>query len=189
MTQIFSTAAFVAAFVFCAGASAAQDAPAPPAAPTIDTATVGQVYLAETLDPWQLRCTKTENGADPCQIFQALLNADGGAVAEFNMFEIPDGAGASAGAVIVVPLETSLERGLIIQVDENEPRGYGFDFCNDYGCIVRAGFTPEELAAMKAGTNAVLSIVPMANQETPVKMTLSLAGFSAAIEKTKPKAE
>jgi invasion protein IalB len=188
MKLIFNTAAIVTALCLGAGAAFAQDA-APPAPPTAETASIGQVYLAETMDPWQVRCTKTENGDDPCQIFQALMNAAGGPVAEFNMFEIPDGAGAAAGAVIIVPLETSLERGLIIQVDENEPRGYGFDFCNEYGCVVRAGFTPEELDAMKAGNNAVLSIVAMANPDAPVQLTLSLESFSTAIEKTKRAAQ
>ena len=188
MELILKTAVIATAICFGAGAAVAQDA-TPPAPPTAETASVGQVYLAETLDPWQLRCTKTQSGTDPCQIFQALLNDAGGPVAEFNMFEIPDGAGAVAGAVIVVPLETSLERGLIIKVDENEPRGYGFDFCNDYGCIVRAGFTAEELDAMKSGETAVLSIVPMATPDAPVQLTLSLKGFTAAIEKTKRDAQ
>lgn len=185
MKLIWNTAVFVAGFGLMGGSVLAQDAPA---VPTAETAQAGQVYLAETMAPWQLRCTKTTSGKDPCQIFQALLNAEGAAVAEFNMFAVPDGAGAAAGAVIIVPLETALDRGLILKVDDKEARGWGFDFCNSYGCVVRAGFTAAELEEMRAGTNAVLSITPMATPNTPVELTLSLEGFSAAIDKTVPKA-
>lgn len=174
-----------------ASASMAQDAAAPATAeapvapPTLETAEVGQVYLAETSDPWELRCTKIETGQGPCQIFQLLRDDAGGDVAEFNMFALPEDAGVAAGAVIAVPLETLLEPGLILQIDDNEPRGYPFSFCNSYGCIARPGFTEEELALMKAGNQAVLTIVPAMAPDTKVALTLSLKGFTAMLEKTK----
>jgi invasion protein IalB len=184
MKRIWNTAVCLAGFCLMGGAVLAQDAPTPP---TAETAQAGQVYLAETMAPWELRCTKTTSGKDPCQIFQALRNDTGASVAEFNMFAVPDGQGAAAGAVIIVPLETALDRGLILKVDDKEARGWGFDFCNSYGCVVRAGFTAAELEEMKAGTKAVLSITPMADRDTPVELTLNLEGFSAAIDKTVPK--
>ena len=172
-----------------ASASMAQDAAtpaeAPVAPPTLETAELGQVYLAEKSDPWELRCTKIETGQGPCQIFQLLRDDAGGEVAEFNMFEIPDGNEAAAGAVVVVPLETMLEPGLILQIDDNAPRGYPFSFCNSYGCIARPGFTEEELGWMKAGSQAVLTITPAMAPDTKVALTLSLKGFTAMVEKTK----
>ena len=184
MTTLFKTTAFAAAFALIAGASMAQDAPKAP--PTLETAAVGDIYLAEKTDTWELRCQKIETGQGPCQIFQLLRDEAGGAVAEFNMFEVPDGGNAAAGAMVVVPLETLLETGMIIQIDENEPKGYPFAYCNSYGCIARVGFTAEELAAMKAGSEAKVTIVPALAPETKVNLTLSLAGFTAMIEKTRP---
>lgn len=172
-----------AAFAQDAAAPAAQTPPPPP--PTLETAKVGEVYLAETADPWELRCTKIETGQGPCQIFQLLRDGQGGEVAEFNMFEIPDGNQAAAGAVVVVPLETLLEPGLIMQIDDKEPRGYPYAFCNSYGCIARPGFTAEELGWMKAGSKAVLTLVPALAPDTKVQLTLSLKGFTEMIEKTK----
>jgi invasion protein IalB len=172
-----------AAFAQDAAAPAAQTPPPPP--PTLETAKVGEVYLAETADPWELRCTKIETGQGPCQIFQLLRDSQGGEVAEFNMFEIPDGNQAAAGAVVVVPLESLLEPGLIMQIDDKEPRGYPYAFCNSYGCIARPGFTAEELGWMKAGSKAVLTLVPALAPDTKVQLTLSLKGFTAMIEKTK----
>ena len=172
-----------AAFAQEAAAPAAQTPPPPP--PTLETAKVGEVYLAEKADPWELRCTKIETGQGPCQVFQLLRDSSGGEVAEFNMFEIPDGNQAAAGAVVVVPLETLLEPGLIIQIDDKEPRGYPYSFCNSYGCIARPGFTAEELGWMKAGNKAVLTLVPALAPDTKVQLTLSLKGFTAMVEKTK----
>ena len=183
MNFTLKTVALALSMSAFAAAALAQDAEAP-AVPTAETATVGQLYVLEEADPWQLRCTKTETGEDPCQMFQALRDESGGDVAEFNMFKIPEGGPAVAGAVVVVPLETLLKAGLIIQVDENEPRAYSFAYCNSYGCIARVGFSPEELAWLKDGKQAVLTIVPALAPETKVNLALSLTGFSDMLEKT-----
>jgi invasion protein IalB len=186
MTTFFKTTALACAFELIAGASFAQDAAPAKAVPTLETAKVGEVYLVEKSDPWELRCTKIETGQGPCQIFQLLRDETGGAVAEFNMFVIPEGKDAVAGAVIVVPLETLLDAGLLIQVDDAPAKGYSFAYCTGYGCIARVGFTTEELDAMKAGTAATLTIVPAKAKDVKVNLTLSLASFSDMFDKTKP---
>jgi invasion protein IalB len=186
MTTFFKTTALAFALALSAGASLAQDAAPAKATPTLETAKVGEVYLAEKADPWELRCTKAETGQGPCQIFQLLLNDQGGAVAEFNMFSIPDGKGVAAGAVVVVPLETLLDAGLLIQVDDAPAKGYSFAYCTSYGCIARVGFTAEELDAIKAGSAATLTIVPAKSKDVKVNLKLSLAGFTDLFEKTKP---
>ncbi len=187
MTTFFKTTALACAFaLMTAGASLAQDAAPAKAAPTLETAKVGEVYLVEKSDPWELRCTKVETGQGPCQVFQLLLDETGGAVAEFNMFVIPEGKGAAAGAVVVVPLETLLEAGLLIKVDDTPAKGYSFAYCTSYGCIARVGFTAEELDAMKSGTAATLTIVPAKSKDVKVNLTLSLAGFTELFEKTRP---
>jgi invasion protein IalB len=186
MTTFFKTTALACALALISGASMAQDAAPVKEIPTLETAQVGDVYLAEKSDPWELRCTKVEAGQGPCQVFQLLRDETGGAVAEFNMFAIPEGKEAVAGAVVVVPLETLLEAGLIIQVDDAPAKGYSFAYCTGYGCIARVGFTAEELDAMKAGTAAKLTIVPAKAKDVKVNLTLSLAGFTDLFEKTKP---
>ncbi len=183
MNLTLKTTALAGLILAHAAAGQAQDAAAP-AVPTVDTATVGQFYTLETSDPWELRCTKTDTGNDPCQIFQRLRDEAGGDVAEFNMFKIPEGGPAAAGAIVVAPLETLLKPGLVIQVDDKEPRSYSFAYCNDYGCIARVGFTAEELGWMQAGNQAVLTIVPALAPETKVSLNLSLKGFSDMLEKT-----
>ncbi len=185
MTTFFKTTALAFALALGAGASLAQEAAPAKPTPTLETAAVGEVYLAEKSGPWELRCTKIETGQGPCQIFQLLLNEQGGAAAEFNMFSIPDGNGVVAGAVVVVPLVTLLETGLLIQVDDAPAKGYPFAYCTSYGCIARVGFTAEELDAIKAGTAATLTIVPAKSKDVKVNLKLSLAGFTDLFEKTK----
>jgi invasion protein IalB len=174
--------AVILAQVLMLGSAVAQDAAAtPPAPPTKDTATLGQMYVASTSAPWETRCTKTDGAVDPCELFQLLRDESGGAVAEFAMFAIPEGE-VVAGATVMAPLETLLETGLILSVDGAEPKGYPFAFCTSYGCVARVGLTKDELAAMKAGSEAVLTIVPAAAPDVKVALKLSLKGFTAGFD-------
>lgn len=167
--------------------SLAQDAAAPaaatPAAPlTKETAQLGQIYVASASDPWETRCTKTDGAKDPCQLFQLLRDEKGGAVAEVNLFGVLPGGKAAAGAAVVAPLETLLPTGVVIQIDDKDPKVYPFAFCNSYGCVSRIGFTPEELDQLKAGKAATVTIVPAAAPDNKVVLKLSLAGFTAGFE-------
>ena len=42
-----------------------------------NTVAVGQAYKKEDFGAWTLRCVRTEEGVDPCQLFQLLLGPDG----------------------------------------------------------------------------------------------------------------
>ena len=46
-----------------------------------------------TFEAWEQRCVRTEDGADPCQLYQLLKDADGNSVAEISMFSLPEGRG------------------------------------------------------------------------------------------------
>lgn len=162
--------------------SMGTQASAAPAVLTAETAQVGQGYLAASFDLWEQRCEKTENGKDPCQLFQLLKDADGNAVSEFSIFALPPGGKAAAGATVVVPLETLLTESLTIQIDTAEPKLYPFTFCTQVGCVARVGFTAEEVAQFKKGAKAVVTVVPAAAPETAVALDISLKGFTAGFE-------
>lgn len=147
----------------------------------------GQTYDAEVFGDWTLRCLKQEEGPDPCQLYQLLRDEDNNPVAEFTLFALPEGGRAAAGATIVAPLETLLTEQLTITVDGSEPRRYAFTFCNGGGCVARVGFTEAEVNQFKRGNNAVLRLVPAGAPDTEVKLTVSLAGFTAAMNATEPK--
>ena len=145
---------------------------------------VGSNYTAASFDAWEQRCVRTENGVDPCQLYQLLKDESGNSVAEFTIFGLPEGGGgpAVAGATFIAPLETLLTAGMQLQIDGGKPKAYPFSFCTQIGCISRLGFTAEELAEMKKGANATLTIVPFVAPDQTVKLTLSLKGFTAGLE-------
>jgi invasion protein IalB len=143
---------------------------------------VGQPYIREESGDWSLRCLRTEEGNDPCQLYQLLSDADGNAVAEISMFPLPEGGQAAAGATIVAPLETLLTENLTLGIDGREPKRYPFTFCNRAGCVARVGFTAEEVSQFRNGNAAQMSIVPAAAPDERVELTISLSGFTAGFE-------
>lgn len=158
------------------------EAGAAPAILTAETAQVGQGYLATTFELWEQRCEKTEDGKDPCQLFQLLKDTDGNAVAEFSVFPLPAGGQAAAGATVVVPLETLLTEALTIAIDTSPAKVYPFTFCTQIGCVARVGFTAEEVEQFKKGAKATVTLVPAASPETQVNLDISLKGFTAGYD-------
>ena len=153
-----------------------------PGLPNQTEAEVGKTYLAANFDKWEQRCVKTADGADPCQLYQLLLDKDGNSVGEISLFDLPAGGQAAAGATFMAPLETLLTANLRITVDTGKMRIYPFAFCTKLGCVARLGFTTEELAAFKKGIKAVLTIVPAAAPDKTVDLDLTLQGFTKGFE-------
>jgi invasion protein IalB len=157
-------------------------------AESADKAEIGQPYWGAVNGDWKSRCFKTPEGDDPCEAFQIL--SDGtitpqgqlNQVAEFSLFDLPDGGEAVLGAVIIAPLETDLQAGLAIQIDGGGAKQYPYSFCTLAGCIARIGFTAADVAEMKKGNTAKLMIVPAVAPDKQVDIKVSLAGVTAAIE-------
>lgn len=145
------------------------------------TTEIGQTYVREEHGDWEVRCVRVseENGPDPCQIYQLLLDQNGNAVAEISIFEVRNSPNADAGATIITPLETLLTQGIRLSVDGSEERRYSFTFCSEIGCFARVGFTTEEVQAFRDGNTARLVIVPAAASDQTVDLTVSLRGFTA----------
>lgn len=154
--------------------------PAPIATP--ENATVGQTYLSASFGAWEQRCVKTEDGSDPCQLYQLLKDDTGGPVAEMSMFDLPAGSQAAAGATVVVPLETLLTANLQITIDAGTAKVYPFTFCAQIGCIARIGFTAEEVDQFRKGAGAVMTIVPAVAPDQKVSLDISLNGFTAGFK-------
>ena len=174
----------------------ATDAPAPaagetPAVPTADDLPlgkpvtedgIGSTYVEAKHGDWDQRCVRTEDGANPCQLYQLLLDATKNPVAEFSVFGLPAGGQATAGATAIVPLETLLTAEVTLQVDGGAARKYPFSWCSPIGCVSRIGFTAEEVAALKKGSAASLTIVPVQAPDQKVTVNISLKGFTAGYD-------
>ncbi|SFQ94656.1 invasion associated locus B family protein [Poseidonocella sedimentorum] len=143
---------------------------------------LGQAYTAETHGDWELRCIRSEQETDPCQLYQLLRDSAGNSVAEISLFRLEGNARAEAGANIVVPLETALQAGASVSVDGGQARQYPFSFCNQVGCYARIGLTPTDIASFKRGAAAQLSIVPFAAPDQTVDLSISLSGFTAGYD-------
>lgn len=187
MTNILKTLSMLAALSLASGAAAqgtglGADTLSLGEGIAEGEAQVGDTYVREVYSDWQLRCVKTEEGNDPCRLYQLLANEAGNPVAEISMFALPEGGQAEAGATIITPLETLLTRQVTLGVDGEQAKRYPFTWCASNGCIARVGFTEDDVAAFRKGANATLSIVPVAAPDQIVALKISLAGFTAGYE-------
>jgi invasion protein IalB len=111
-----------------------------------DGGQIGSAYVREEHGDWELRCIRSADGNDPCQLYQLLSDAEGNAVAEFALFPLPVAQGdAVAGGTVITPLETLLPEQVTLAVDGADARRYPFTFCTEIGCIARVGFTAEDI--------------------------------------------
>lgn len=164
-----------------APAAGAPAAAAPGVAPEGTEPQVGQAYARDTFGDWTLRCVKTPDNKDPCELYQLLKDKDGGAVAETSV--LPMSQDVAAVVTFVAPLETDLQAGLGMQIDANKAARYPFMLCAPVGCISRIGMTDAEIAALKKGKAASVSVLPFgARPEQMVSLNLSLTGFTAGYD-------
>ncbi|WP_010139590.1 invasion associated locus B family protein [Oceanicola sp. S124] len=183
MRSLFTLPASVLAVALMTAPVLAQDADLDMGQGSEAAPQVGQTYKREEIGDWNIDCVKGEEGQEePCQMTQLMTREDGNPIATAAFFKTPEGSQAAAGATIMVPLETFLPAGLLLNVDGNEDKVYNFSFCNPNGCVARVGFTAEELAAFKGGKTANLTIRPAAAADVAVPMTLSLTGFTKAFD-------
>ncbi len=151
--------------------------------PVEDPEAPGTIYVRDTFDDWELRCTRMPEGqAEPCLIYQLLTDDKGNPVAEFTMFQLPEGQKAAAGATIVTPLETLLTRQLTLSVDGGAKKRYPFTWCALNGCYARIGFSQGDVTAFKRGARATITIVPVVAPDQEIDLTVSLKGFTRAYE-------
>ncbi|MDS9468509.1 invasion associated locus B family protein [Paracoccus sp. MBLB3053] len=171
-----------------AAEAATAEAPAAPAAAAGTEAPaataesgIGQPYAKSTHGDWTLRCMKTQDGKDPCELYQLLKDQNGTAVAETSI--LPMNEQVSAIVTFVAPLETDLQAGLSLQIDSGKTARYPFMVCAQVGCLSRIGLTDADLAPMKKGNVATVTLLPFgAPKEQLVKLSLSLKGFTAGMD-------
>ncbi len=173
------TLKLAAALVFTAFAAQAQDATqAYPVGGAQNEAAPREV-VKETHGDWEIRCT---NEGKTCFMYQLMLNDQGTPIAELSFVKLPLGSEAVAGVTVVAPLGTLLTKGLGMQVDDGQVAQYPFSWCTQPGCFARFGITDLLLNNMKAGKQIKVALFSIANAQTPVIVTASLDGFTAAFD-------
>lgn len=142
---------------------------------------IGAPYILESHGDWAVRCLRSEDDQDPCQMYQVIGDENVGSLAEFTLQPTlnPEEGAPAAIATIVAPLETLLLEGFIVQVDDKDARRYSFSYCNRGGCVVRVALSAEEIEEFRRGTEALVRLVPVATPNSPVVVPMSLSGFTA----------
>ena len=161
-------------------APAAAQPEGTPAAPAQDQ--VGSYHTRSTHGDWQLRCLRTQDGKDPCELYQLLRDDQQTPVAEISV--IPFSGEPAAILNFVAPLETNLEAGMGLQIDSGKNNRYPFMVCAPIGCVSRIGMTQAELDSLKRGNKATVSLLPFGGtmEKNLVQLNVSLSGFTAGFD-------
>jgi invasion protein IalB len=156
--------------VLAAGAALAQapDAGAAPAQPRPDVKTVGD---------WFVRCYPVQS-ASPCDAYQELDNPTSHQrVLTLSIAFAP--AQNRHLAVISVPLEVSIPKGLVIQTDSFTSPVLKYRMCTRDGCYVQMIMDNAMVEALgKSGPNAKVNV--WADGGKLYSIPMSLKGFAAA---------
>ena len=142
-----------------------------------------QPYIKETNKDWNLKCITPQNSIERCEANQLIVNNNKQPVAEISIFKLSNNQVAEAAATIVVPLETILSEGLILAIQDLEPKKYQFKFCNSLGCYSQIGLTKEEVEALKNKEQASIYLKHISSGDQQVIIPISLVGFMKTFSK------
>ena len=140
-------------------------------------------YIKERIKDWNLKCIKPIDSIERCEANQIIFNQKQQPVAEISIFKLPKGQIAAAAATIIVPLETALNEGLVLEMQDLEPKKYQFKFCNSIGCYSQIGLTIEELEALKSKGKASIFLKHLSSGDQQIVIPISLSGFTTTFSK------
>jgi len=164
------TVAVAAAFVISTLPGFAQNAGGLPG---------GASSLQETYDDWQVTCS-TQDAAVHCSMVQNQIDSQ--SRQRVLAVEINNVASDKASGLLLLPFGLALAQPVALQVDEGAPAApIPFRTCLPAGCIVPIAFDGAMLGALKAGT--ALKIAATADGGNPANFSVSLKGFSKAIDR------
>ncbi len=135
-------------------------------------------YIKERFENWSLKCIKPVNSIERCEANQIIFNQKQQPVAEISIIKLPKGQVAAAAATIIVPLETILSEGLVLAIQELEPKKYQFKFCNSLGCYSQIGLTDDEVEALKRKEKASIFLKHISSGDQQIVIPMSLDGFT-----------
>ncbi len=140
----------------------------------------GASAITEVFGDWVVGCDVVE-GTSHCVLSQKQTLEDGRRLVLVNLFPQPSG---DFEAVMVLPFGLLLAEGLVARVDQ-QPWGSGtlqFHSCQPVGCLVELSFGLAEAQMLRAG--AVLQLTGVTDEREPYGFQISLAGLTAAMDRT-----
>lgn len=166
--------AVLLAATLAAAPALAQDQPAadPTAAP--DAA-------QQPVSPWATGCVaQGRQGPLECTLSQRAITKQGQLVGSVTIRTV---AGNQPMMIVTVPLGLYLGAGVSFDVDGANAQKLDLETCDRNGCYAQLALSEEQLAAFRGGQ--ALDIVFQNLNRQPVKLPMSLVGFTAAYDKVK----
>ncbi|MEJ0012725.1 MAG: invasion associated locus B family protein [Bauldia sp.] len=179
LRRLLPMAALGLALAAPAFAASAQDAAAPAAAPAAAAPT------GDAPPPWTKTCGTSPDGKTTiCNTSQELwLNQDGSVRASIGIQPKPDKKYGIGG---FVPLGFVIPAGVVLAVDGQAKATAQFMQCNPPlqdlppGCFIAVDVGDDFIAALRKGNELALVVTNGANQQLPIK--LSLSGFAKSFD-------
>jgi invasion protein IalB len=139
----------------------------------------GATSLNETHGDWRVTCA-TQESIVRCAVSQVQVNNQN-RQRVLTVELLATERGGSAEGTLVLPFGLALDRGVVLSIDEGEPRPpLRFSTCLPAGCLVPLTFNTDAVTAMRAGTT--LKVKATANDSgQEVNFSISLSGFTSAL--------
>lgn len=137
-----------------------------------------------TYGDWGYKCEKSPDGnRELCFIFQNVTKKEGGQLVLGARVAYREGQGDPL-IVLTVPLGSLLPPGAALVMEGVEPVKATYFLCANEGCTtIATPLSPDMVAAMKKGENAVVRVA--APNKQVVGLPLSLKGFTKALNSLK----
>lgn len=133
---------------------------------------------AQKFADWRIRCNSATGAPSKCQMYQNVVVAETGQpilqLVVGYIRDLPSPVG-----VITLPLGVYLPEGLTLQIDRGQTYEIAFEICKARGCRARFSIDDALLGTFKAGNTA--KVTSFNSVRKPVRIPVSLQGFSAAI--------
>lgn len=142
----------------------------------------GATSINETYDDWALKCgIKSEASTSEvvCDVTQTLVDKKS-RKRILGIGLAPNGGGVKG--TLVMPFGLDLDKGLTLSIDDGPASTpYRYKTCLPGGCLVPIGWNAATVKALRQA--AALKVTATGDNGKPAAFTISLKGFSAALDR------
>jgi invasion protein IalB len=130
---------------------------------------------------WILRCGRSEQGPEVCEMQQEQTDDDGQPIMAVAVGTVP--GTSDLGLLVMLPLGILLPPGVTLLVDGGAETPLEVKLCERRGCRIEKLVEPELLNRLKAGRQATVVFQALDPQGRPQRLgvPISLLGFTAAL--------
>lgn len=141
----------------------------------------GASSITETFGDWTVNCA-IQSEQKMCAASQAQgNNQTGQQVFAIELYAAQQGA---SNGVLILPFGLDIQQPVALAIDEQALESTAeFTTCVPGGCVVPIAFPQSQLDALKSGTTLTVTAKSASTSGDPAQFAVSLAGFTAAIDR------